>query len=63
MEKRFTVFVGGVEVNDHLLGKEEAEITVKLYRHEGYDDVALVEVDQAYLNLAQAIIESKGESK
>ena len=63
MEKRFTVFVGGVEVNDHLLSKEVAELYVKVYRNEGYDDVELVEVDQAYLNLAQAIIESKGGSK
>lgn len=56
MKKRFTVFVGGVEVNDHLLTREEAETVVEAYQAEGYDDVALVRIDQGYLDLAQAIM-------
>lgn len=35
----YTVWVGGVEVNDTLLTKEEAEKVASILRSEGYNDV------------------------
>jgi hypothetical protein len=37
----YTVFVGGVEVNDYLLPKKRAERLARQYRMDGYDDVAV----------------------
>ena len=36
-----TVWVGGVEVNDYLLTKSEAEKLAKQYKADGYDDVEI----------------------
>jgi deoxyhypusine synthase len=41
----YTVYVGGVEVNDYHLPKEEAERLYDTYVGEGYDDVEIVEVE------------------
>jgi hypothetical protein len=41
MAKKFTVWVGGVEVNDYYLTKKEAEKLAEEYRHDGYDDVVV----------------------
>lgn len=35
----YSVWVGGIEVNDHELAKNEAERLAKEYRNDGYDDV------------------------
>ena len=37
----YTVWVGGVEVNDYLLNKQEAESLAQEYKQQGYDDVAI----------------------
>ena len=37
----YTVWVGGVEVNDHLLSKSAAEALADEYRADGYDDVCI----------------------
>lgn len=37
----YTVWVGGAEVNDHLLSKEKADTLAKLYVEDGYDDVVV----------------------
>jgi hypothetical protein len=37
--KEYTVWVGGVEVNDYYLTKEEAENLAFEYEDDGYDDV------------------------
>ena len=42
--KKFTVWVGGVEVNDHYLTEDEAKELVKEYEMDGYDDVVMEEV-------------------
>ena len=43
-QRFYSVFVGGVEVNDHLFRSEgEAEALADWYREEGYDDVAVVD--------------------
>lgn len=39
--RRYTVFVGGMEVNDHLLKRREAKIFAEYWRQEGYDDVGI----------------------
>lgn len=39
MEKRFSVWVGGIEVNDSLLTEIEANELAEQYRADGYDDV------------------------
>jgi len=41
----YTVWVGGVEVNDYLLPKEEAEELADEYRENGYDDVSVEKVE------------------
>ena len=43
MEK-WTVWVGGIEVNDYYLTKEEAERLAREYKAEGYDDVQIERV-------------------
>ena len=42
--KQYTVWVGGVEVNDELLTKSEAENLKKIYKKEGYDDVVVEKI-------------------
>ena len=44
-EKLFTVWVGGVEVNDNYLTKEEADRLATEYEDEGYDDVVIEEIE------------------
>lgn len=41
---KYVVWVGGVEVNDNLLTKEEAEEMYKRYKNGGYDDVQIEQV-------------------
>jgi hypothetical protein len=42
---KWTVWVGGVEVNDYYLGSREvAESVASVWRGKGYDDVAVEEV-------------------
>jgi hypothetical protein len=43
-EERFTVWVGGVEVNDVLLTKQKADELAFEYEEDGYDDVVVEEV-------------------
>jgi hypothetical protein len=43
-EKLFTVWVGGVEVNDYYLTLEQAEELAKEYEMDGYDDVQIEEI-------------------
>jgi hypothetical protein len=42
--KKYSVFVGGVEVNERIMGKEEAEVLAEEYENEGYDDVQIVRI-------------------
>jgi hypothetical protein len=42
--KKYTVWVGGVEVNDFLLTKIDAEVLAKKYKDDGYDDVVIEEI-------------------
>lgn len=42
---RYSVWVGGVEVNDYYLTKEQAEELAELYKADGYDDIEIVEAD------------------
>jgi hypothetical protein len=42
---KHTVWVGGVEVNDYYLSKEDAETLAEKYRKEGYDDVIVEEIN------------------
>ena len=44
LEKKFTVWVGGSEVNDYLLTLQEAEDLAKEYEMDGYDDVIIEDV-------------------
>lgn len=43
--KKYSVWVGGCEVNDYYLTKEDAEFLAKGYEEDGYDDVAIEEVE------------------
>ena len=45
MAEKFTVWVGGVEVNDYYLTEEEAEYIAGIYRRGGYDDVVIEKVE------------------
>ena len=42
--KKFSVWVGGTEVNDQLLTREQAENLAFEYEDDGYDDVIIEEV-------------------
>lgn len=39
--KKYSVWVGGIEVNDYLLTKIEAELLAAEYINQGYDDVVI----------------------
>ena len=39
----YSVWVGGLEVNDHLLTKEEAYKVAQSYIDDGYEDVAITD--------------------
>jgi len=39
MDKLYTVWVGGVEVNDNYLPKDKADNLAEEYRQDGYKDV------------------------
>jgi len=45
MKRVFTVWVGGVEVNDYYLTLEQAEELAKEYELDGYDDVIIEELN------------------
>ena len=44
LEEKFTVWVGGVEVNDYLLTREEAENLAFEYEEDGYDDIIIEKI-------------------
>lgn len=39
----YSVWVGGIEVNDHLLTKDEADKVAQQYIDNGYNDVDITE--------------------
>lgn len=41
---RYSVWVGGLEVNDDYLTHEEAERLANIYLEDGYDDVQIEEI-------------------
>jgi hypothetical protein len=43
-DKNYTVWVGGVEVNDYLMTFEKAQLLADVYIDDGYDDVQVEEV-------------------
>lgn len=43
--KKYSVWVGGSEVNDYYLTKEQAEDLAEEYKEDGYDDVVIEEID------------------
>jgi len=45
MEKEFTVWVGGTEVNDSYLTEVEAEALANEYLDDGYDDVIVENIN------------------
>ena len=45
MEKEFTVWVGGTEVNDYLLTEVEALALADEYLDDGYDDVIVENIN------------------
>ena len=46
--ENYTVWVGGVEVNDFYLTKEKAERLAEEYKIDGYDDVFVENVGENY---------------
>mgnify|MGYP003649263805 FL=1 len=45
MSKKYTVWVGGVEVNDYYLTLENATRLSNEWKDDGHDDVTIQEVD------------------
>ena len=41
-KKLYSVFVGGMEVNDYLLTKKEAEALKDYYTNKGYEDAQII---------------------
>ena len=46
MNHRYTVWVGGMEVNDFLLSRREAKIYAEFWKQEGYDDVSIERISR-----------------
>ena len=46
MEKEFTVWVGGTEVNDYYLTKVDALALSDDYLNDGYDDVIVENINE-----------------
>ena len=46
MDTVYTVWVGGVEVNDYYMDKKDAEYMAEFYKDEGYDDVVIQELNR-----------------
>lgn len=46
-QKIYTVWVGGIEVNNYLLTKEEADYLANEYRDVGHDDVVVESVEKS----------------
>jgi len=44
--KEYTVWVGGVEVNDHYLTKEESEVLADSFKDGEYDDVIIEKINK-----------------
>ena len=55
MNALFSVWVGGVEVNDQLLSKDNAQRLADGFISDGYDDVKLEEVKAAQQPIAETI--------
>lgn len=45
MDRLYSVWVGGVEVNEYLLTKDEAEALAGEYEVDGYTDVVIEKVE------------------
>ena len=43
--KNYTVWVGGMEVNDYLMELSEAESLALIWTDQGYDDVHILEAE------------------
>lgn len=48
VQNKYTVWVGGVEVNDYLLTITEAKILAGIYEEEGYEDVMIQKITNLY---------------
>jgi len=46
MENKYSVWVGGVEINDHYLNKKEADDLLRVYQDLGYNDVVIDNIDK-----------------
>ena len=46
VEHNFTVWVGGTEISDHYMTKEDAESTAEMFVQNGYTDVIVEEVEK-----------------
>jgi hypothetical protein len=42
----YTVWVGGIEVNDHYLTIEQAQNLEQIYTSQGYDDIIIAKKEQ-----------------
>ena len=45
-EHNWSVWVGGIEVNDYMLSAERARLVANWYISNGYDDVAVEQYDE-----------------
>ena len=51
----FSVWVGGVEVNDHLLNLDQAQRLKQAWVDDGYDDVVVDKYDRDCLDNCKAV--------
>ena len=52
-KSRYTVWIGGTEVNDFLLNKSEADVLANTYKNQGHDDVQIQDIDKVNKMLYQ----------
>ena len=61
MQKLYTVWVGGIEVNDHLLTRKKALALAMEYIDNDYDDVIVVCESRETLQIADIIKQINGD--
>jgi len=54
-KNRYTVWVGGIEVNDLLLSRKDAQAIAEIYSDDGYDDVVIERLSRSDLRLLEVI--------
>jgi hypothetical protein len=45
IKKNYSIWIGGIEVNDYYLTKKEAKKLFKIYQEKGYTDIIIEKIN------------------